>query len=271
MTGSRPRHLPAWLAAVAIGSQICWVLVGGTGRDVLTVAGVLAFAAASVTHAWVHRGRAWTLRFFVPVLLFGWGVEALGTTTGFPFGAYQYTGRLGPELGPVPLVIPLAWAMMAYPAAVLARRAAATTAGGVALAAALLSSWDLFLDPQMVAEGHWVFAHPVPALPGAPGTPLVNYAGWLLAAVVLMTALAVIAPDPGPPDPGALAVPALLVGWVYAGNVLANLAFWGRPGVALIGGLGMGIPLWLTAAGLRHQGVTLATVRGAAAATGAPR
>ena len=37
--------------------------------------------------------------------------------------------------------------------------------------------WDLFLDPQMVAAGHWTWLDPDPALPGVPGVPLTNYAG----------------------------------------------------------------------------------------------
>jgi bisanhydrobacterioruberin hydratase len=48
------------------------------------------------------------------VFLLGWGVEALGVTTGFPFGRYSYTGTLQPQLpGGVPLAIPCAWLMVA--------------------------------------------------------------------------------------------------------------------------------------------------------------
>ena len=53
----------------------------------------------------------------------------------------------------VPLIVPLAWTMMAYPALLVGRRIGAPVLAG----AAALASWDLFLDPQMVAAGHWHF------------------------------------------------------------------------------------------------------------------
>src|SRR5690349_13456769 len=46
------------------------------------------------------------------IVLFAWLVEFVGHTTGFPFGAYAYTDRLQPQVGGVPLLIPLAWLMM---------------------------------------------------------------------------------------------------------------------------------------------------------------
>src|SRR3546814_19590530 len=39
-------------------------------------------------------------------------VERLGTTTGFPFGDYDYTGALQPTVARVPLIVPLAWFAM---------------------------------------------------------------------------------------------------------------------------------------------------------------
>ena len=44
--------------------------------------------------------------------MIGWTAEAIGSKTGFPFGAYHYTDRLQPQLLGVPLLIPLAWLMM---------------------------------------------------------------------------------------------------------------------------------------------------------------
>ena len=55
---------------------------------------------------------------------------------------------------------------------------AAAPLARVAVAAAALASWDLFLDPQMVDAGHWRWSDPSPALPGVPTVPLTNYAGW---------------------------------------------------------------------------------------------
>ena len=241
----------SWLlAGLTILSQILWVLVADSTRDAFTVGGVVLFFLASLTHSLSSQPLPWTARFFTVALVFGWGIEAIGTGTGFPFGQYTYGDRLGPDIGSVPWVIPLAWAMMGYPAYVVAARACRTAVARVALAAAILATWDLFLDPQMVSEGHWGFAHPEPALPGVPGIPLSNFAGWLLAAALVMALLEAVA---GPPDEpvAALSPPVVLLAWVYFSNVLANAVFFGRPAVALIGGIAMGIPIAIAARGLR--------------------
>lgn len=153
-------------------------------------------------------------------------VEAVGTRTGLPFGSYAYGDALGPALLGVPLVVPLAWAMLAYPAhAAGVRLGRPVVATGWALAA-----WDLFLDPQMVAEGHWTWADPSP---GLHGIPLSNHLGWLLVALVMAALLPVRRADDR--------LPLALLGWTWASCVLANLAFFHRPGVALVGGVAMGL------------------------------
>ncbi|RMF48927.1 MAG: carotenoid biosynthesis protein, partial [Chloroflexota bacterium] len=64
-----------------------------------------------------QRWSAWRLmRTGLTVILLGWAVEWIGHQTGFPFGFYSYTERLQPQLGGVPLLIPLAWLMMLPPA-----------------------------------------------------------------------------------------------------------------------------------------------------------
>ena len=216
--------MPALLAALTIALEIGYPLVGGTARDHLTVVTVLVFGAASSAHAVQTQGRAWALRFLVLVVAATLGVEALGVRSGFPFGAYRYDGGLGPAVLGVPLVVPLAWAMFAYPALVvgqlLGRPWLAGTAG--------LASWDLFLDPQMVAAHHWHFAQG--------GVPVSNYLGWLLSAAALMALLTRL-----PWRPSLAGVPVTLFLWTWLGSALANAAFFHRPGTAVAGFLGMGL------------------------------
>ena len=223
------------LAGATVLTQIVYPLLTDTLRIEVTVASVLMFCAASVADATrVHgpRGAATLL-----VVAGGGGllVEAVGVRTGVPFGTYSYTGDLGPELFGVPVVVPLAWTMMAWPALVvgrtLARRAPVALVGGVALAA-----WDLFLDPQMVDAGHWTWTHPQPALPLVPGVPLTNYAGWLLVAVIMIGLLdRLLAPHIRPSGPAAA-----LYLWTFGSSVFAHLVFFDRPGSALVGGMVMG-------------------------------
>jgi uncharacterized membrane protein len=239
------RYLPWGFAAATILGQIVWVLVGDDGRTALSIATVVTFFLASATHAYLNRGGAWTGAFLAITLGFGWAIEQLGLATSFPFGSYEYADVLGPAIGGVPLVIPMAWSMMAYPCLLAAQRLSDTVIGTALIGGWVLAAWDLFLDPQMVGQGFWTWSQTGWELPGIPGIPLQNFLGWLLGAIVLMWLLNLL-----PRKTASDVVPAALLAWVFASNVLANLVFFGRPGVALWGGVCMGlvvIPyLWRT-------------------------
>ena len=215
--------MPALLAALTIALEICYPLLSGTARDRLTVATVLVFLAASLTHAALTQGPVWAAQFLVCVVVVSFAAEVIGVRTGVPFGSYAYGGGLGPALLGVPVVVPLAWAMFAYPALVVGRVLGHWLAGAWALA-----SWDLFLDPQMVDAGHWHFA--------GGGVPVSNYLGWALVAVVLMAMLSRLPRREGP-----VGVPVTLFLWTWLGSTLANAAFFGRPAVAVTGFVGMGV------------------------------
>jgi uncharacterized membrane protein len=120
--------------------------------------------------------------------------ESVGVATGWVYGSYHYTDKLGVKfLGLVPLLIPLAWFMMSYPALIIAyhitkpRRALAAAqlwgwrvllAGVGALA---MTAWDLAMDPMMVAGEHWVWDQPGAYF----GIPLQNFWGWWLTILVV--------------------------------------------------------------------------------------
>nr|WP_284290660.1 carotenoid biosynthesis protein [Angustibacter aerolatus] len=236
------RRLARVLAAAAVLAQIAYPLLDGAALRADTIATVLLFAAASVTHCAATRG----VRAAVLLLALGGGAgllaEAVGVATGVPFGAYAYAGTLGPQVAGVPLIVPLAWVMMGYPALVLGRRlGGAHDARVVLLGGLALAAWDLFLDPQMVAAGHWTWQFPVPALPGVPGIPLTNYAGWVLVALVVVGLLHRALPEPPADAPAPHDVPAALLAWTWAGSTFGNAVFFGRPGVALWGGVAMGL------------------------------
>lgn len=236
------------LTGAAVLSQIAHPLLRGEALRRTTIGSVGAFSAAALGDA-ARRGG---VRGAVSTLAVAGGLgllaEAVGTRTGRPFGRYRYAGTLGPQLLDVPVVVPLAWTMLAQPAVQLGRRLAVGRSGTgrdvvvVATAAWTLASWDLFLDPQMTDAGHWVFADPHPHLPGVPGIPLGNYAGWLLTAVVICTALHRVLPEGGPdPQTDSQAVPATLLGWTWLGSTLGNAVFFRRPVVAAYGGVAMGL------------------------------
>jgi putative membrane protein len=229
------RRLPWLLAAATVTAQVAYPLVEGETLRRVTIAVVVLFFLTCVAHALAHRGPAWTLGLVVVTVGGGLLAEAVGVRTGLPFGEYSYAGTLGPELLDVPVVVPLAWTMIAYPVLLAARRLTrrwAPLVGGLGMVA-----WDVFLDPQMVGDGHWTWADPTPALPGVEGIPLTNYLGWALVGTTMMLALALLLPR----DHADESVPAVLLTWTWVGYVLGNLFWFGTASVALVGGVALGL------------------------------
>lgn len=239
------RGLSGALTGAAVLTQVAHPLLRGERLRRTTIGSVVAFSAAAVTDA-ARRGG---VRSGAATLAVAGGLgllaEAVGTRTGRPFGRYRYAGTLGPQVLDVPVVVPLAWTMLAHPSVRLGRRlarnlpASTRDVAAVAAAAWTLASWDLFLDPQMTLAGHWAFEDPHPHLPGVPGIPLGNYGGWLLTAVVICAAVHALQPADEEDTPQT--VPAALLGWTWLGSTLGNAVFWRRPVVAAYGGAAMGL------------------------------
>jgi carotene biosynthesis associated membrane protein len=223
----RTAALPAVLAGLTVLLQVAYPLTSGSLRDRLTVATVLAFFAATVSHAVTTRGARWCAAYLVVTLGIGLLVESIGTRTGVPFGDYSYAGSLGPQLLSVPVVVPLAWAMMAYPCLLAGQRCSRSPVGAALVGGLTLAAWDLFLDPQMVAAGHWTWTDVQIHLPGSPDVPVSNHLGWLLVAVVMVGLLQLL-----PRRVADDRVPTALLWWTYASSVLAF--------VALVGAVVMG-------------------------------
>jgi carotene biosynthesis associated membrane protein len=176
--------------------------------------------------------------------------ELLGTTAGVPFGPYRYTDGLGLKwLGHVPVLIPLSWFVMAVPSYALARAAFASrhrVLPRVLLAALILVSWDLSLDPAMSeVTKYWVWGSRGLYY----GMPLLNLAGWYATAVALMAALAALRADAW-----LSRLPGRWAAAFYGANLLLPLGLsaaaglWGAVGVSA-GALGL--CWWLARAGQR--------------------
>ncbi|MGC4811907.1 carotenoid biosynthesis protein [Micromonospora sp. DT228] len=273
------RRISWTLLAVLVLAQICYPLTTGATRAGLTVATVVLGWLLSVGHALLSRGPRVAAALVAVATGGGFAIEAIGVATGVPFGSYDYSGELGPKLAGVPLIIPLAWTWMAWPAWLAAVRLTggsasrasgngATVTGGsgataglwvrrIALATVGLAAWDLFLDPQMVAEGYWVWRDATPALPGLAGIPVSNYLGWLLFAVLLMSALRPLA-GPAVEHTNRRDHPMIaLYLWTYFSSILAHAVFLDLPASALWGAAGMSVtavPLVVTLLRARRGG-----------------
>ncbi len=231
------------LAATFIPLPIVYQALGEKALRIGVMVGVMVQAVVVS----VLLARAWPLRRLLRTVLtvvaLGWAVEYLGSQTGFPFGHYDYTSRLQPQVGGVPLLIPLAWLMMLPPSWAVASWIAPVPGEDkqglkgwflFALVASLaMTAWDLFLDPQMVAWGFWVWEQPS----GYFGVPWINFLGWML---VTFGMTLVVRPRHLPAAP-LTAVYALT--WLL--EFVGQLLFWDLPGPAVCGFLGMGaILLW---------------------------
>ena len=246
-----PAPIPAlaWLAAgVGIAGQIAYPLCDASGRNVLTNATVVAFFVAMVAATTTQVGPRRGVGAALLGCILAWSVELIGLHTGFPFGRYRYTGVLRPELAGVPVIVPLAWTAMALAALTVGRRLGTGRLRTALLGGVALATWDVFLDPQMVAAGYWRWQSPQWTIPGVPGIPLSNFAGWLVAAVLLIALLdRVLRQDPpeiAKPRPfggsTGVRVAATVYLWTYGSEVLAGIAFFHRPAVAVVGGVLMG-------------------------------
>ena len=152
---------------------------GGEQRRALANVVVLSLFTVGVLTTWAVYQRQAILAAGA-VVVTTYFIELLGSTTGFPFGAYDYTRALTPQVAGVPLLVSFAWAgitLVVY---------GMFAGGGVrwvqlAMMAASITAWDVFLDPQMVGEGYWQWQ---PASLAFRGIPLVNYAGWFATALI---------------------------------------------------------------------------------------
>jgi putative membrane protein len=205
----------------------------------MTALTVVLFLGASVGAAWHRSGPRYALSLAGLAFLVGFASEISGVHTGIPFSTYYYTDALQPQLVDVPIVIPLAWAMMAYPAWRVGELIGNTPLTRALVAAGALTAWDVALDPQMVGLGIWAWPngglyHDI---------PLVNFLGWFLVGFVLFGWWALVERDrthPGDDVLGDLLGPALYV-WTWIGETVAHALFFEGIGVAIASFVAMGL------------------------------
>lgn len=200
-----------------------------------------------------------------------WAVEHIGETTGWPFGRYQYTEMLQPQiLGIVPVPITLAWLMAGFGSWQLARLALGGRGGRIGLAT-LTGVLIVVLDLQIETvatfiNAYWTWIDTGPYYQ----VPPQNFVGWWIVGflmALIMTFL--LPPDAGvepadassTPKPSLWArilpfvwhrVPALLYMLSSIFFTAANLAR-GYPLAGLVGVIFLAVAGWIGATQRRHQ------------------
>ena len=252
-----------WVLTMLSLPLLGWILGEGYLLRGMSV-GVLMQSAAVLVILYNAWGLARTLKTVVLVAGLSYFAELLGSSSGIPFGKYHYTDILQPQIAGVPLLIPLAWMMMLPPAWAIAQiilgkdktvyhkvhkgaqrktfkspswdfvPACPAFLGGVVVKHCLLTAlaftaWDLFLDPQMVGWGFWVWDKPGPYF----GIPLGNYLGWIVVSAIITL---IVHPKDLPVGPLALVY---VLTWIL--QTIGQGIFWSQPGPAIFGFFGAGI------------------------------
>jgi putative membrane protein len=196
---------PAWLQTPANQRVAAFMFMFG-GQTTVVLG-----ALAGVLHAASRLGWRTALGIFAAAFSIALASELTGTTTGYPFGPYSYTTQLGHLIGGrVPVNIPTSWFFMLYSSLAICGRLLAPRDDSAskwrwaAVAALVLTAWDVSMDPAMVATSHWLWY--LPSLEGASvvrrvflagffyGMPLTNWLGWLLTGFVVARAMLAIVP-----------------------------------------------------------------------------
>jgi putative membrane protein len=265
----------AWVLTMISIPISRWV-VGDEFLVVGVMAGVALQAGAVLAILQADWGTIRTLHMAAVVVPLTWGIEYLGSNTGYPFGEYLYTSLLQPQLSGVPILIPLAWLMMLPPAwavgLAIAQQAAHTNSGvrkigfdkAVAASAIAMTAWDLFLDPQMVGWGYWVWAKPG----GYFGIPWVNFFGWFVSAAFVSVIIFLLHGNRRQSRSAnklflsSKAQYALMLVYAitWALQSVGQAVFWDQPGPAAAGFIGMGACLGSAIYNLRRTNPQKTTI-----------
>lgn len=264
------------LAAAFGGAALLALLLRGwhAGTQLLVASSVLMFLACLASAARVLGLRA-AISLVLIALPVGWFAEEMGASYGWFFGSYHYTPVLGPQLGSVPVVIPLMWFALSYIGYVMANlivwQIPADGATSIRrsivmalLAALIVTAYDLGVDPYMVyklkawimvKDDGWWF-----------GETLQGFAGWMLVACSIVFVFRLLLRRTGArPAPAAHARDVLVPLGLYG----ALMLFEATQGVPVetrtIALFVMGMPLLCAACGLyRWQPVPAVSARAAA-------
>lgn len=181
---------PRFIAALPpFGQQAFGLSMSGGG-----VVYILLGAITVAVYAYRTLGLRHWLTFMLPSVFLSAGSELLGTSTGFPFGHYQYLSGLGYKIaGLVPFTIPLSWFYVGMSTYVLGRVALEAKGvkgwvkivGSIALGALFLTAWDFVLDPAMSQAPYpfWSFQDVGEFF----GMPYRNITGWLGTGILFMS------------------------------------------------------------------------------------
>jgi putative membrane protein len=175
--------LASWLVAnVDIGESVTWV-------SAFFIV-ILAVPSYYYWLKWLPLKRGLFILLFLSI--FPIVIEAIGITTGLPYGGFHYTDEMGYKiLGLVPWSVSFAFGPLVIGSVAVAATISKDPRVALPLGALLLVIFDLILDPAAVLLNIWVWDTPGPYY----GIPITNYTGWLLTGFIICVLLHAMTSD----------------------------------------------------------------------------
>ncbi len=193
---TRNRILWAMTALFAVFAFVKATPLAAGMKAIIPVVSILVPTVFAFMHGVRRLGWRTMLVFFVITFVVSWCYESLSITTGFPFGNYHYTAKLGPKLGLVPLLIMPAYFAVCYLSWNLAhivldkfdQKADAQLRFAVpVIASFIMVMWDMSMDPaRSTLNQAWIWHDGG----GYFGVPFVNFLGWFLCVYTIFQLLA---------------------------------------------------------------------------------
>ena len=178
---------PVTGAVLLLASAWGWLPPALSFNPVLVLLGVLVMRLPLVAGVapFVDRRAAAAV---AALTAYAYGIEYVGVTTGWPYGAFEYGVALGPMLAGVPLGLPVFFFPLVLNSYLLCLLLLGERARSrwvrLPVVVATVVAVDLVLDPGAVALGFWEYFEPAVYY----GVPWSNYAGWVLSATVAVGA-----------------------------------------------------------------------------------
>jgi len=155
--------------------------------------GIFVFA-----HGIIHFGIKKLLILMGLGIIVSFFYEVLSIATGFPYGLFHYTEVFGPKLMGFPILVMLAYGLVAYVFWAVAESLVSNYSNKLKganivliplIASALLTSWDYVLDPIFATINKAYIWN----APGSYfGIPFTNFIGWYLATYTIFQIFALI-------------------------------------------------------------------------------
>lgn len=227
----------AFSVPFATQAELSWPTI-----SLLLCAGTIAIALADLWHLAINFSARNAVLFAILALGISWLAEYTGIRWGFPFGArYDYHAALRPMLpGDVPLLIPLAWFVLAQGPLVVFRQWSVVNAQGTigfgrllckaSACAGLLVLYDMTLEPLAMQFDLWKWAWDGSYF----GTPYRNFLGWFVVGLTIYASYLWCAARSGRRD----------AYWPLVNSTwsVAALAFLSLVGLALMNRIGSPLP-----------------------------